>query len=484
MNSKKLFEILPSDARIKVIGDQQQRVVGLTQDSRYVNEGDAFIAIKGLQVDGHDYIEKAIEQGAKVIFCSEMPEHVQSQISYVVWVDAQKSLADLATKFYDDPSRSVKLVGVTGTNGKSTIVVLLYQLFAEMGYKAGLISTIKYCFGSHEEVASHTTPDVLKLNQLLSQMRDAGCEYVFMEVSSHGIAQGRIDGLDFDIAVFTNLSQDHLDYHKTYKEYVYTKKKFFDILPAKAAALINIDDKQASVMVQNSKAKQMSYALRTLADYKARILSNQIEGLHLKINDREVFTRLRGVYNAYNLLAVYGVADIFELDTDQILQAISNISGAEGRFEVIYNPKTRKSGIVDYAHTPDAVENLLKNVIEMKSPQSKLITILGCGGDRDKGKRPIMAKIAANYSDIFIMTSDNPRTENPEAILDDMQVGLDGSEEVLRISDRRQAIKTAVMLSKDGDIIVVAGKGHEKYQDVNGKKLPFDDKEIITSTML
>ncbi len=483
MYSKKLFEILPNDPRIKVVGSDQARVNRLVLDSRAVKPGEAFIAMKGLVVDGHNYIGSAVERGASVVFCEELPKDIHDHITYVCWSKPQQKLADLASRFYDNPSQSLRLVGVTGTNGKSTVVVLLHQLFTGLGYKAGLISTIKYQFGEHEEVATHTTPDIIKVNELLARMRDTGCEYAFMEVSSHGIDQGRVQGLTFSQGVFTNLSQDHLDYHKTYNDYVLTKKKFFDILNEDAIALVNADDKQAEFMVQHTQAEHKTYALRRMADYKVRIIANEISGLHLEINTAEVFVRLRGAYNAYNLAAVYGVAREFDISKEEILPVLSGLHGAEGRFDYSHNPESGKSAIVDYAHTPDAVENLLKNVKEMKRAKAQVITVIGCGGDRDKGKRPKMAAIAEKYSDILILTSDNPRSEKPESILDDMEKGLVKNKKYLRIVNRKEAIKTGVMLAASGDIIVVAGKGHEKYQEINGEKLPFDDKQIITSTL-
>ncbi len=483
MYSKKLFEILPSDPRINVVGSDQVQVNGLVLDSRATRTGMAFIAMKGLAVDGHNYIDSAVKRGASVIFCEDLPQDIHDHVTYVSWSKPKQMIADLATRFYDDPSQDLRLVGVTGTNGKSTVVVLLHQLFTGLGYKAGLISTIKYQFGDHEEVATHTTPDIIKVNELLAKMRDAGCEYAFMEVSSHGIDQGRIEGLTFSQAIFTNLSQDHLDYHKTYNDYVLTKKKFFDILNKDAIALVNADDKQAEVMLHDCKAEHKTYALRRMADYKARIVANEIAGLHLELNRSEVFVRLRGAYNAYNLAAVYGVASGFDIPKEEILPVLSGLQGAEGRFDYSHNPESGKSAIVDYAHTPDAVDNLLKNVKEMKRSKAQIITVIGCGGDRDKGKRPKMAAIAEKYSDILILTSDNPRSEKPESILDDMEKGLAKNKKYLRIVDRKEAIKTGVMLAASGDIIVVAGKGHEKYQEINGEKLPFDDKQIITSTL-
>lgn len=483
MISRKLFDIITSDASFEIKGDVQVSMNGFELDSRKVSEGNAFVALKGANVDGHDFIANAVKAKASVVFCEQMPSDVSPEVTYVASPNLKGKLPDLVSRFYDNPSKGLKLIGVTGTNGKSTIAVLLYQLFTELGFKCGLISTIQYAFGSIVESASHTTPSIVKTNQILRQMCDYGCEFAIMEVSSHGIDQGRIEGLHFERAVFTNLSHDHLDYHKTYKEYVYTKKKFFDVLPVNAKSIINIDDKQGELMVQNTKSSVLRYSLTKMADYKAKLLSNGLAGLHLVFNGREFYAKLRAKYNAYNLLAVFAVADSYGLNVDELLIGLSQLPGAEGRFDTISSAVSGKFGIVDYAHTPDAVKNLLSNVRQMADKKSRLIAILGCGGDRDKTKRPKMANVGTYLSDVLILTSDNPRTESPEAILDDMEEGVTAEmeEKVLRIADRRQAIKTAVKMAKHGDIIIVAGKGHEKYQDINGKKLPFDDKEILKS---
>lgn len=483
---RKLFEILDDNLAIQLIGEENVTINELQIDSRKVNSGDVYFAIKGYNSDGHDYIESAIEKGAKVIFCEKLDFDFKIGITIVQVKDTRDALAICSARYFDNPSEDVKLIGVTGTNGKTTVATLLWQLFTSMGCKVGLISTVENKIGSNIIPSTHTTPDVISLNRLLSRMRDAKCEYAFMEVSSHAIDQKRIKGVKFVGGVFTNMSHDHLDYHKTFKEYIWAKKKFFDSLPSETFALVNVDDKRGEVMLQNTNATKLTYALKSASDYKAKILSNDVEGLQLKIDGHEAHFRLVGEFNAYNILSVYGTAIELGFDSIEVLQHLSNITGAEGRFENIKVEGVSKVGIVDYAHTPDALENVLNTITKVKSRESQIITVVGCGGDRDAAKRPKMALIAARGSDKYILTSDNPRSENPETILNDMEAGLDSEMKkgMLRITDRLQAIKTAVMIAGPKDIILVAGKGHEKYQEINGEKFPFDDKQVLRTAML
>lgn len=483
---RKLFEILDDNQIVQIVGDKEQVISQLQLDSRKVESGDVYFAIRGFASDGHDYIESAIRAGAIVVFCEQTDFDFVPGVTIVQVTDCRDAMASAAARYYDYPSEDLKMVGVTGTNGKTTTATLLWQLCTEMGYLVGLISTVENKIGTEVIPATHTTPDVISLNRLLAQMRDAGCEYVFMEVSSHAADQKRIAGIHFVGGIFTNMSHDHLDYHKTFKEYIWAKKKFFDALPSEAFALVNDDDKRGEVMLQNTAASKRTYALRSASTYKAKIISNSVEGLQLNIDGREAHFRLVGEFNAYNLLAVYGAAVELGLDPAEVLVHLSNVAGAEGRFETIKVDGVSIVGIVDYAHTPDALENVLKTIIKVRSEGSKIITVVGCGGDRDAAKRPKMALIAAQRSDQFILTSDNPRSEDPEAILDQMQAELDSDmkQQMLRISDRAQAIKTAVMIARDGDMILIAGKGHEKYQEINGKKFPFDDKKVLREAML
>lgn len=482
---RKLFEILDDNQLIKVVGERNVEINNLQIDSRKVSAGDVYFAIKGYSVDGHDFIDAAIRNGAKAVVCENQSFEFSDRATIVQVHDTRDALATCASRYHDDPSMDVTLVGVTGTNGKTTVATLLWQLFTSMGFKVGLISTVENKIGNEVIPATHTTPDVISLNGLLAQMRDEDCDFVFMEVSSHAIDQKRIKDVCYAGGVFTNMSHDHLDYHKTFKEYIWAKKKFFDSLPSESFALVNVDDKRGEVMLQNTNARKLTYALKSVSDYKARILSNNVEGLQLKIDGHEAHFRLVGEFNAYNILSVYGVAVELGFDALQILQHLSSITGAEGRFENIIVEGVSKVGIVDYAHTPDALENVLNTIAKVKSVASQVITVVGCGGDRDAAKRPKMAVIAARGSDKYILTSDNPRSENPETILDQMEAGLDSTMKkgMLRIADRAQAIKTAVMISGPNDIILVAGKGHEKYQDINGVKYPFDDKKVLTAAM-
>jgi len=483
MNLKQLI----SGITIKyTIGNPETTNIGtVVFDSRKVEKDSLFVALSGTQVDGHQFIEQAIQKGAIAIACKILPEdkNLFKGITFLQVEDTANALGLIARNFYSNPSTKLKLIGVTGTNGKTTSVTLLYNLFTNLGYKVGLLSTVHNKIGPRTISATHTTPDVLTINSLLEEMVAEGCDYVFMEVSSHAIHQNRIKGLHFRGGIFTNLSHDHLDYHKTFKSYIYAKKKFFDELPKSAFALTNLDDKQGRVMVQNTKAQIATYSLKKLADYKAKILENRMEGLHLIINNQALFCRLVGVFNAYNLLAAYAAAHLLEEEPQNILMLLSNLKAAEGRFDTII--QEGKIGIVDYAHTPDALENVLDTIKKVAKKSQNIITVVGCGGDRDRAKRPIMAAVACNKSHTVILTSDNPRTEEPYSILKEMEKGVPAAaaEKVLVIEDRAQAIKTACKIAKKGDIILVAGKGHEKYQEINGKKFPFDDKQTLINKL-
>ncbi len=451
-------------------------------DSRKIEKNAVFVAQKGVSVDGHLYIEKAISLGAIAIICEDFPADKKEGITYVQVADANVALAVMASNFYDNPSKKLPLVGVTGTNGKTTIASLLYQLFKRAGYKVGLLSTVKVLVDETEFKATHTTPDSVTINSYLDKMIDEGVDYCFMEVSSHGIHQKRTEGLTFAGGVFTNLSHDHLDYHKTFAEYRDVKKSFFDLLPKSAFALTNIDDKNGDFMLQNTKAKKKTYALKTLADYKAKILEKQFSGTLLKLNDTEVWTKLIGQFNASNLLAIYATAELLGLEKLEILTIISQLENVSGRFEYVVSGDG-VTAIVDYAHTPDALKNVLETINDIRTGNEKLITVVGCGGDRDKTKRSKMAHIASQLSSQAIFTSDNPRTENAQTILDEMEVGVaaENYKKTLSILDRRQAIKTACKFSENGDIILIAGKGHEDYQEINGFRVHFDDLEEVKS---
>ena len=451
-------------------------------DSRKVKKGDVFVAVKGTQVDGHKFIEKVVQQGAVAVIVETMPTGTSDAL-FIKVRNTSSALSFAAGNLYDHPSKKLKLIGITGTNGKTTTATLLLDLFKNLGYKTGLISTIENKINDEVIPATHTTPDAIAINDLLNEMVEAGCHYCFMEVSSHAVHQKRVEALHFAGGVFTNISHDHLDYHKTFDEYIAAKKGFFDNLPKTSFALTNVDDKRGRVMVQNSKAKIITYALRRVADLKARILDNNILGLHLILDGKEFHSRLIGEFNVYNLLSVYGVATELGIAEDEVLQNLSILKSAEGRFDYVMNHEKGLTGIVDYAHTPDALQKVLETINQLKPKSSKVITVVGAGGDRDKSKRPKMAKIAAILSETLILTSDNPRSEKPSDILDDMEKGLNEEqiEETLIISDRKQAIKTAVKMARKGDIILVAGKGHEKYQEIKGEKHPFDDKEILKS---
>jgi UDP-N-acetylmuramoyl-L-alanyl-D-glutamate--2,6-diaminopimelate ligase len=480
LKAKKLFDILPVGFTIEIEGPTDIEIQGIGIDSRHISSGYIYGAFKGALSDGHDYIKSAIHNGATCIICENTDQKVEG-ITYIITSDVRGFMGELSHIYFGNASESLRLVGVTGTNGKTTVSTLLYQLFSVLGYKCGLISTVENRIGDEVIPATHTTPDVVSLHKLVSMMKDAKCEFVFMEVSSHAVDQQRIAGLRFEGGLFTNISHDHLDYHLTMKNYIGAKKKFFDQLPSDAFALTNADDKNGLVMLQNTKAKKLTYGLRTMADYKVKILESTVEGLHLKINDREAYFRLIGEFNAYNLAAVFGAALQLGIEEDDILAILSGLRGAEGRFDQIIDKNTGKCGIVDYAHTPDALENVLGTILKVKGIKSNVITVIGCGGDRDVTKRPVMAKVACSLSDKVILTSDNPRSEDPESIIDDMENGLDDvdKKKMIRITDRLQAIKTAVMMSGNDDIILVAGKGHENYQEIKGEKFPFDDKKIL-----
>ncbi len=477
---KYLTDILQEVKPVETRGPANPAIQHLAFDSRKVSKGTLFFAIRGTQVDGHDFIEAAIQKGATAIICEIFPSNLQNEITYIRVKNPASSMGIAASNFYDNPSKKLDLLGITGTNGKTTTATLLFNLFKSLGYKVGLLSTILYKIDNEYVEATHTTPNSIRINELLNQMVEAGCAYAFMEVSSHAIDQERISGLTFSGGVFTNLTHDHLDYHTTFKEYLTAKKKFFDHLPATAFALSNTDDKNGKVMLQNTKASKYFYSLKTVAEFKGRIIENHFDGLQMNIGYHELFTLLPGVFNAYNILAVYGTAVLLNQDDEEILSGISQLRGAEGRFETLQS-KTGITAFVDYAHTPDALENVLKTINSLRTFNEKLITVVGAGGDRDKTKRPKMAKIVSMLSDSIILTSDNPRTEDPEQIIADMLAGIDPAKKnkTMSILNRKEAIKTAFNLANPGDLILVAGKGHEKYQEINGVKHPFDDKKVI-----
>lgn len=477
---KVLKDILYKVSLTSTTGDMEVAVKDIVFDSRKVGKGSAFVAIKGTQVDGHEYIAAALEKGATIIVCEILPKEIIPGITYVQVINSAKALGIMAANYFGNPSDKISVVAVTGTNGKTTTVTLLHQLFVAMGYSTGLLSTVENKINNEVIPATHTTPDAVSVQALLRQMVDAGCTHCFMEASSHAIVQERIAGLKLAGAVFTNITHDHLDYHGTFDEYIKAKKKLFDELPKDAFALVNADDKRGMVMLQNCKATHQTFALKSSADFKAKIISNTLEGLELEINGKMTWFRLIGAFNAYNLLGVLGVAVLLGEDEDEVLTALSAIRGAKGRFDRIAIGGI--VAIVDYAHTPDALENVLKTINGVRGGNEQLTTVVGCGGNRDKTKRPTMAKIAVTESDKVILTSDNPRFEEPMDILRDMQAGIGPSEmrKTLTIEDRREAIKTAVMMANRGDIILIAGKGHEDYQEVKGVKHHFDDAEVVT----
>ena len=475
-----LKQILPEKGVRKIYGPDNTVVTSVTADSRNAGKGSLFVAVKGSTSDGHNYISKAIEQGANTIVCQVIPENLPENICFVVVDDSSFILGELASAFYGFPSRKLKLVGITGTNGKTTTASILYKLFSDFGHKVGLISTVKYIVHNKESEASHTTPDAVSLNKLLAEMVEAGCDYCFMEVSSHAVDQKRIAGLKFTGGVFTNLTHDHLDYHKTFDEYLKAKKKFFDALDDSAFALVNIDDKRGMVMVQNTKALVKTYSLRSLAEFKARVIESHLDGMLLQINRQEMWSHLIGEFNAYNMLAVYGTAVLLSKNPSDILPLLSSYHSVQGRFEYVKSPDGALA-IIDYAHTPDALSNVLKTVQQLRRAGGQIISVAGAGGNRDKTKRPVMAQVAVSFSDKVILTSDNPRNENPDDILADMFTGVPEQDRwrVMMITSRKEAIKTACMLLNPGDILLVAGKGHENYQEINGVRTHFSDREEV-----
>ena len=476
----RLSELLKNVETLNIVGDVEVDITGVNIDSRRIEKGHLFVAIPGTVTDGHKFIPKAIEQGASAVLCEKVPEEQTSGVTYIQVASTEDAVGKVATLFYGDPSRKLKLVGVTGTNGKTTIATLLYNMFRKFGHKCGLLSTVCNYIEDEAIPADHTTPDPIELNKLLAQMVDAGCEYAFMECSSHAIAQKRIGGLKFAGGLFTNLTRDHLDYHKTFENYRDAKKAFFDGLDKDAFAITNADDKNGSVMVQNCKAQIKTYSTRTMADFKAKIIECHFEGMYLDINGKEVGVQFIGKFNVSNLLAVYGAAVMLGKKPEDILLVLSTLKSVNGRLEPIHSPEGY-TAIVDYAHTPDALENVLNAIHEVLNGKGKVITVCGAGGNRDKGKRPLMAQEAVKQSDKVIITSDNPRFEEPQDIINDMLAGLDQKQmkKVLSIVDRREAIRTACMLAEKGDVILIAGKGHEDYQEIKGVKHHFDDKEVV-----
>ncbi len=475
---KHLSEILSSTEVISFSATEDHTITGLTYDSRTATEGNCFFAVRGTQSDGHDYIPRAVEAGAVAVVCEQLPDEQREGVSYVVVADTNKAMADMAAAYYDHPSRELHLVGVTGTNGKTTIATLLYDLYRRMGYRAGLISTVVYRIDTREIPSTHTTPDAIRLNAMLREMVDCGCDYCFMEVSSHSLVQERVRGLKFRGALFTNLTHDHLDYHGTYAEYIKAKKLLFDRLDKQAFALVNVDDRNGEVMVQNCRAHVVRYSLRQMADYRAKVLEMLFDGMLLRIDGEEVWVSFLGRFNAYNLLCVYGAAVELGADRMEVLQALSTLHSVSGRFEPIRS-EGGITAIVDYAHTPDALENVIATINDIRSGGARLIVVCGCGGDRDPSKREAMGRIASREADVAILTSDNPRTEDPERILDQMVAGAEAGRQTLRISDRAQAIRTAVVMAQAGDIVLVAGKGHEDYQIIGREKHHFDDREEL-----
>ena len=475
---KKLRDIIAEVSAIEIRGEYNPDIVALEYDSRRVERGGCFFAVVGSNSDGHDYIDAAIERGAVAIVCQRVPENICDEVCYIVVEDSNMAMADMAASFYDHPSRELHLVGVTGTNGKTTTATLLYDMFTALGYRAGLISTVVYRIADKRIDSTHTTPDAIRLNAMMRRMVDEGCDYCFMEVSSHAAAQYRIRGLHFEGALFTNLTHDHLDYHGTYKEYIRAKKSFFDMLPPEAWAVVNIDDRNGEVMVQNCRARVLRLSLRSMADYRTKLVEMSPDGMQLLIDGQETWVKFTGRFNAYNLTTVYAAATLLGVDRIEALTTLSTLTPVSGRFESIA-ADDRTRAIVDYAHTPDALQNVLETIEEIRRSDQHLIVVCGCGGDRDRTKRPEMAAIAVRYATTTIFTSDNPRTESPEAILDDMVAGVGDASNYLRITDRGEAIRTAAMLAKAGDIILIAGKGHEDYQIIGHQKHHFDDREKI-----
>ena len=479
-----LSDLITCIKPLEIKGRTDKEIVGIDIDSRQVKQGHLFMAMRGTQTDGHKYISTAIAQGATAILCETLPEAVEEGVTYIVVSDSEDAVGRVATHFYGDPTSKLKLVGVTGTNGKTTIATLLYNIFRGFGFKVGLLSTVCNYVDGEAIPTDHTTPDPITLNRLLGRMADEGCAYAFMEVSSHSIAQKRISGLTFAGGIFTNLTRDHLDYHKTFENYLKAKKKFFDDMPKEAFALTNADDKNGAVMVQNTAAHVATYSLRTMADFKGKVLESHLEGMLLEFNRRELAVHFIGQFNASNLLAVFGAAVLLGRTEEEVLVALSNLHPVAGRLETFHSPKGY-TATVDYAHTPDALVNVLTSIQGVLCGKGHIITVVGAGGNRDKGKRPMMAKEAARYSDRVIITSDNPRFEEPQDIINDMLAGLDENDmlKTLSIADRKEAIRTACMLAQKGDVILVAGKGHEDYQEIKGVKHHFDDREVIREIM-
>lgn len=477
----RLKDIL-NEVPVKAISGEGEREVGKIEfDSRKVTQGDAFVAVKGTQVDGHQFIDVAIANGATVVVCEKVPTNASDKVTWVSVANSQEILGMMLANYFGRPSEQLIMVGVTGTNGKTTSATMLYELFTSLGYRCGLISTIRYLVAGKEKPATHTTPDPIQIQSLLAEMVDQECTHCFMEVSSHALVQQRTVGISFRVAMFTHITHDHLDYHGTFAEYIKAKKLLFDQLRPSSAAIINADDKNGKVMVQNTRAKVKWFSARSLADYQVKIIENTLEGLLLQLNEQEAWFPLRGSFNAYNLVMVYAAGIELGLEPDEVIEALSGISPVEGRFQVITHPSGKNTGIVDYAHTPDALKNVLETISDINQGQSRIVTIVGCGGNRDKAKRPEMAKIAVKASDQVILTSDNPRNEEPEAILEEMFRGVPVEErrKVLRITNRREAIRAAVQMAHPGDILLVAGKGHETYQEIKGERFPFDDREEL-----
>ena len=474
-----LSELLRGVTYKKLVGNDKIDVAGLTYDSRTVGEGYCFFAVAGTAVDGHNFIGKALEAGAKAVICQHIPAEVaECDCTFVVVDDTNNAMGTIASNYYGNPSHELKVVGVTGTNGKTTIATLLYDLVQSMGYKAGLISTVVYKVGAKEIISTHTTPDAIRLNAMMREMVDAGCEYCFMECSSHAIVQQRIGGLRFVGGLFTNITHEHLDYHKTFAEYIRAKKSFFDALPKSAFALVNADDRNGEVMLQNTKASRHTLSLQRMADFRAKVIEMMAEGMELRIDNKEVWVQFLGRFNAYNLLTVYGAAILLGFEKEEVLAHLSMLRPVSGRFETVV-AKDGTTAVVDFAHTPDALENIINTIDELRTDGQRLIVVCGCGGDRDKTKRPVMGGMAAKRADVAIFTSDNPRTEDPEQILREMEEGVEKCDRYLKISDRHEAIKTAVMLAEPRDIILLAGKGHEDYQIIGTEKQPFNDKAVV-----
>ncbi|MEZ7838447.1 MAG: UDP-N-acetylmuramoyl-L-alanyl-D-glutamate--2,6-diaminopimelate ligase [Flavobacteriales bacterium] len=477
---KLLKDILYKVELESISGNVNIAIPHICFDSRIVQKDSLFVAVKGSISDGHTFIENAISLGALAVICEKLPTLLKPEVVYIKVKDAATALGIIAANFYDNPSEKIKLIGVTGTNGKTTVATLLHNLFQALGYKAGLLSTVVYKIGSKSITATHTTPDALRLNAMLKEMISEGCKYCFMEVSSHAIDQGRVTGLNFDIALFTNISRDHLDYHKTFDEYILAKKKLFDSLGANSIAIVNKDDKHGETMLHHTKANKKYFALRSMADYKCKIIESQFGGLHLNVNGQEVYTKLIGSFNASNLLLTFAAAVELGEDSLQVLTVLSALNAVEGRFQQ-YKSDSGITAIVDYAHTPDALDNVLKTIADIRTGNQKLVCVVGCGGDRDAGKRPLMAEVACTWSDQVILTSDNPRSEEPMAIIEEMKTGVSASQmkKVLSLDDRREAIKLGIALCSHGDILLIAGKGHEKYQEIKGERFPFDDLAIL-----